>query len=124
MIVACLFSEFSNVAKTLIELGANVNAYRPRCHAGTPLHLAANSTTLRNSKHISPDALLQLTFDPCRVLTRECKTSLQKQFHAAVASGSLISSAGQCHGVRSKPKQVPDEHANEFKSTPSIIKLD
>ena len=122
--MACLFSEFSNVAKTSIELGANVNAYRPRCHAGTPLHLAANSTTLRNSKHISPDALLQLTFDPCRVLTRECKTSLQKQFHAAVASGSLISYAGQCHEVRSKPNQVPDEHVHEFKSTPSIIKLD
>ena len=86
--------------------------------------LAANSTALRNSKHISPDALLQLTFDACRVLTRECKTSLQKQFHAAVASGSLISSAGQCHEVRSKPNQVPDEHVHEFKSTPSIIKLD
>ncbi|KAJ9696261.1 hypothetical protein PVL29_008476 [Vitis rotundifolia] len=61
--------------------------------------LAANSTALRNSKHISPDALLQLTSDARRVLTRECKTSLQKQFHAVVASGSLISSAGQCHGV-------------------------
>ncbi|XP_034692228.1 mediator of RNA polymerase II transcription subunit 33A-like isoform X3 [Vitis riparia] len=61
--------------------------------------LAANSTALRNSKHISPDALLQLTSDARIVLTRECKTSLQKQFHAVVASGSLISSAGQCHGV-------------------------
>lgn len=29
------------VAKTLIELGANVNAYRPGRHAGTPLHHAA-----------------------------------------------------------------------------------
>ena len=78
LIVACLFSGFSNVAKTLIELGANVNAYRPRCHAGIPLHLAANSIALRNSKHISSDALLQLTFDACKVLTRECKTSLQE----------------------------------------------
>ena len=76
--VACLFSGFSNVAKTLIELGANVNAYRPRCHVGIPLHLAANSIALRNSKHISSDALLQLTFDACEVLTRECKTSLQE----------------------------------------------
>ena len=40
--------------------------------------LVANSTTLRNSKHISPNALLQLTSDARRVLTRECKTSLQK----------------------------------------------
>ena len=29
LIVACMFSELFNVAKTLIELGANVNAYRP-----------------------------------------------------------------------------------------------
>ncbi|KAL6313037.1 hypothetical protein AAG906_022044 [Vitis piasezkii] len=41
LIVACMFSELFNVAKTLIELGANVNAYRPGRHAGTPLHHAA-----------------------------------------------------------------------------------
>ncbi|KAF8388236.1 hypothetical protein HHK36_026902 [Tetracentron sinense] len=41
LIVACMNSEHLNVAKTLIELGANVNAYRPGCHAGTPLHHAA-----------------------------------------------------------------------------------
>ena len=29
LIVACMNSELYNVAKTLIELGANVNAYRP-----------------------------------------------------------------------------------------------
>lgn len=61
--------------------------------------LAANSTALRNSKHISPDALLQLTSDTRRVLSRECKTIFEKQFHAVVTSGSLISSAGQCHGI-------------------------
>ncbi|GFS31099.1 hypothetical protein Acr_00g0015600 [Actinidia rufa] len=41
LIAACMNSELYNVAKTLIELGANVNAYRPGRHAGTPLHHAA-----------------------------------------------------------------------------------
>ncbi|OVA02390.1 zinc finger protein [Macleaya cordata] len=41
LIVACMNPELFTVAKTLIELGANVNAYRPGCHAGTPLHHAA-----------------------------------------------------------------------------------
>ncbi|XP_052189291.1 putative E3 ubiquitin-protein ligase XBAT35 isoform X2 [Diospyros lotus] len=41
LILACMNSELYNVAKTLIELGANVNAYRPGRIAGTPLHHAA-----------------------------------------------------------------------------------
>ncbi|PIA36409.1 hypothetical protein AQUCO_03400354v1 [Aquilegia coerulea] len=41
LIAACLNAELYNVAKTLIDLGANVNAYRPGSHAGTPLHHAA-----------------------------------------------------------------------------------
>jgi len=41
LILACMNSELYNVAKTLIELGANVNAYRPGRNAGTPLHHAA-----------------------------------------------------------------------------------
>ncbi|XWS39181.1 hypothetical protein CRYUN_Cryun18bG0027600 [Craigia yunnanensis] len=41
LILACLNPELIGVAKTLIELGANVNAYRPGRHAGTPLHHAA-----------------------------------------------------------------------------------
>ena len=41
LIVACMNPELFNVAETLIELGANVNAYRPGRHAGTPLHHAA-----------------------------------------------------------------------------------
>ncbi|XP_058094562.1 putative E3 ubiquitin-protein ligase XBAT34 [Magnolia sinica] len=39
--VACTKPDLFNVAKTLIELGADVNAYRRRSHAGTPLHHAA-----------------------------------------------------------------------------------
>ncbi|XP_055959778.1 probable E3 ubiquitin-protein ligase XBOS34 [Mercurialis annua] len=41
LMVACMEAGLSNVAKTLIQLGANVNAYRPGRHAGTPLHHAA-----------------------------------------------------------------------------------
>ncbi|CAI9771246.1 unnamed protein product [Fraxinus pennsylvanica] len=41
LIIACMNPALHNVAKTLIELGANVNAYRPGRHAGTPLHHAA-----------------------------------------------------------------------------------
>ncbi|XP_019181423.1 PREDICTED: putative E3 ubiquitin-protein ligase XBAT34 [Ipomoea nil] len=41
LIMACMNPQLFDVAKTLIELGANVNAYRPGRHAGTPLHHAA-----------------------------------------------------------------------------------
>ncbi|VVA16094.1 PREDICTED: putative E3 ubiquitin-ligase [Prunus dulcis] len=41
LIFACMNPGLYNVAKSLIELGANVNAYRPGRNAGTPLHHAA-----------------------------------------------------------------------------------
>ncbi|KAL5860050.1 hypothetical protein ACOSQ4_001346 [Xanthoceras sorbifolium] len=41
LIVACMDSGLINVAETLIQLGANINAYRPGRHGGTPLHHAA-----------------------------------------------------------------------------------
>ncbi|XXG61992.1 hypothetical protein AAC387_Pa05g0456 [Persea americana] len=41
LIVACLKPDSLHVAKALIELGANVNYYRPGRHGGTPLHHAA-----------------------------------------------------------------------------------
>ncbi|XP_021804647.1 putative E3 ubiquitin-protein ligase XBAT34 isoform X2 [Prunus avium] len=41
LILACINPGLYNVAKALIELGANVNAYRPGRNAGTPLHHAA-----------------------------------------------------------------------------------
>lgn len=47
---------------------------------------------------MTPEALLQLTSDRRRVLTRKGKTVSQQEFHAVLSSGSLISSAGQCHG--------------------------
>lgn len=42
LILACTSPELYNVAKTLIELGANMNACRPGHQAGTPLHHAAD----------------------------------------------------------------------------------
>ncbi|VVB10530.1 unnamed protein product [Arabis nemorensis] len=41
LILACTKAELYDVAKTLLELGSNVNAYRSGCNAGTPLHHAA-----------------------------------------------------------------------------------
>ncbi|KAH7844912.1 hypothetical protein Vadar_032985 [Vaccinium darrowii] len=41
LIVACMHKKKYDVAKTLIELGAIVNAYCADSHAGTPLHHAA-----------------------------------------------------------------------------------
>ncbi|XP_073046792.1 putative E3 ubiquitin-protein ligase XBAT35 [Primulina eburnea] len=41
LILACTNPNLYDVAKFLIELGANVNAYRPGLLAGTPLHHAA-----------------------------------------------------------------------------------
>ncbi|ERN18763.1 putative E3 ubiquitin-protein ligase XBAT34 [Amborella trichopoda] len=41
LIFACTRGDLLNVAETLIDLGANINAYRPGSHGGTPLHHAA-----------------------------------------------------------------------------------
>ncbi|KAJ0966494.1 hypothetical protein J5N97_023411 [Dioscorea zingiberensis] len=41
LILASLRHDLLHVAETLVQLGANVNAYRPGSHAGTPLHHAA-----------------------------------------------------------------------------------
>ncbi|KAI3668203.1 hypothetical protein L6452_43280 [Arctium lappa] len=61
--------------------------------------LAADSISLRNSKDITPEALLQLTSDSCVLLSRECKSISLQQFHALMASGSLVSSTGPSHGA-------------------------
>ncbi|KAM7254041.1 hypothetical protein ACFE04_031723 [Oxalis oulophora] len=41
LIIACRNGGLINVAKTLIQMGANIHAYRPGRKAGTPLHHAA-----------------------------------------------------------------------------------
>ncbi|KAJ0254750.1 Ankyrin repeat-containing protein [Hirschfeldia incana] len=47
LIMACRKRELYDVAKTLIELGANINAYLPARNAGTPLHHAAKKGLVR-----------------------------------------------------------------------------
>ncbi|GFZ19463.1 reduced epidermal fluorescence 4 [Actinidia rufa] len=69
--------------------------------------LTEQSSALRSSKDITPEALLQLTSDTREVLSRKCKTSSQKQFHAVMASGSLASSASQCHGTSRSALWLP-----------------
>lgn len=60
--------------------------------------LGSNSLALRNSKTLTPEALIQLTSDSHIVLHQECKTASSQKYHAVMASGSLASSAGLCHG--------------------------
>ncbi|KAD3336610.1 hypothetical protein E3N88_32129 [Mikania micrantha] len=59
--------------------------------------LAAKSTSLRNSRNISPEALLKLTSDNSALVSHKFKTVSLQQFHAVMASGSLVSSAGPSH---------------------------
>ncbi|XP_015168015.1 mediator of RNA polymerase II transcription subunit 33A-like isoform X1 [Solanum tuberosum] len=57
--------------------------------------LVSNSSALRNSKNISPEALVLLISKNRGVLSRECKTSSRKFLHAVMASGSLALSASR-----------------------------
>ncbi|OMO77792.1 hypothetical protein CCACVL1_14830 [Corchorus capsularis] len=68
--------------------------------------LAAQSMALRNSKYVTPDALLQLTSDTRKVLSRESKI-ISQEFHAVIGSGSLTSSSGQYHGTSSSGHWLP-----------------
>lgn len=69
--------------------------------------LAANSVALRNSKHLTSEALLLLTSDTRKALSRECKTMSQQEFHAVIGNGSLVSSSGQCHGTSPSAHWLP-----------------
>ncbi|XP_062189679.1 probable E3 ubiquitin-protein ligase XBOS34 isoform X2 [Phragmites australis] len=66
LMVACMRPNLLNVAKVLIELGANVNAYRPGSHCGTALHHAAKKG-LEKTVHllISHGANPFITNDNC-----------------------------------------------------------
>ncbi|XP_042476055.1 mediator of RNA polymerase II transcription subunit 33A-like [Macadamia integrifolia] len=69
--------------------------------------LAENSSALRNSKILSPEALQQLISDKRKLLSRKCKTSSQREFHAVLESGSLTSCAGQCYGASRSALWLP-----------------
>lgn len=49
--------------------------------------LAANSTLLKNTKVLTPEVLLQLTSDPCILLSRERKTTVPKKCHVVMGLG-------------------------------------
>ncbi|KAF4378835.1 hypothetical protein G4B88_008305 [Cannabis sativa] len=69
--------------------------------------LGENSSALRNSKTLSPEALMQLVSDSRIVLSRECKTSSLHKFHAVMAFGSMSSSAGLCYGASRSALWLP-----------------
>ncbi|KAF3436334.1 hypothetical protein FNV43_RR23426 [Rhamnella rubrinervis] len=69
--------------------------------------LGANSSVIRSSKHVTPEVLLQLTSDTRIILSREFKTISQQDFHAVLASGSLVSSPCQSHGVTNSSLWLP-----------------
>ncbi|XP_038995100.1 putative E3 ubiquitin-protein ligase XBAT35 isoform X2 [Hibiscus syriacus] len=71
LILACLNPQLFGVAKTLIELGANVNAYRPGRLGGTPLHHAAKRG-LENTVKL----LLSHGANPL-VMNDDCQTPLE-----------------------------------------------
>ncbi|GER24801.1 mediator of RNA polymerase II transcription subunit [Striga asiatica] len=60
--------------------------------------LSARSTSLRNSKSISPEALLRLTSDTWRVLSRTCKLSI---------ISTPMSSSGKCNGTVNSSLWLP-----------------
>ncbi|KAA3475021.1 mediator of RNA polymerase II transcription subunit 33B-like isoform X1 [Gossypium australe] len=69
--------------------------------------LAVKSVALRNAKHITPVALLNLTSDMHKVVSRKCKTISQQEFNAVIGSGSLTTSSGQCHGTGPSAHWLP-----------------
>ncbi|XP_048235626.1 putative E3 ubiquitin-protein ligase XBAT34 isoform X2 [Ricinus communis] len=71
LILACLNPELYNVAKTLIELGANVNAYRPGRNGGTPLHHAAKRGLANTVKLLLSHGANAL------VMNDDCQTPLE-----------------------------------------------
>ncbi|XP_022771073.1 mediator of RNA polymerase II transcription subunit 33A-like isoform X2 [Durio zibethinus] len=94
-----------------LECQINGPNYRKPSHWGAFVQqlrvIAANSVALRNSKHVTPEALLQLTSDTRKVLSRECKTISQQEFLAVIGSGSLTSSSGHCHGTNPSANWLP-----------------
>ncbi|KAK2664749.1 hypothetical protein Ddye_003323 [Dipteronia dyeriana] len=69
--------------------------------------LLVKSTALKNSKNVTPEILLQLSSDTRKLLTRKSKTVSQVEFHAVMASGSLMSSADQCNGTSRSALWLP-----------------
>ncbi|KAG5554815.1 hypothetical protein RHGRI_012395 [Rhododendron griersonianum] len=60
--------------------------------------LVENSSAVRSSKVTNAETLLKLASDTSKLLSHKCKTISPLDFHEVMASGSLASSAGLCHG--------------------------
>ncbi|XP_050216500.1 mediator of RNA polymerase II transcription subunit 33A [Mercurialis annua] len=75
--------------------------------------LGAKSSALRNSKTVSAEDLMQLTSETRVVFTRESKTSSSRKYHEDMALGSLLSSAGLCHGSNRSSLWLPLDLALE-----------
>ncbi|XP_044484283.1 mediator of RNA polymerase II transcription subunit 33A-like isoform X2 [Mangifera indica] len=69
--------------------------------------LGANSVALRNSKILTPEALLQLVSDTRIVFSQECNIKSPKNLHAVITFGSPACSAGLCHGVSCSALWLP-----------------
>lgn len=69
--------------------------------------LETNSSALRNSNALTPEALHQLTSDAPTVMSQEYKTTSLQKFHAVMAFGSLSSSAGPCQGASHSALWLP-----------------
>ncbi|KAM7257199.1 hypothetical protein ACFE04_012940 [Oxalis oulophora] len=69
--------------------------------------LAANSSLLTSSKNINPDKLLQLTPKTPVVLSGKPKMTSEEKFIEVMASGALLSSAGECRGTSHSALWLP-----------------
>ncbi|XP_057956822.1 mediator of RNA polymerase II transcription subunit 33A [Malania oleifera] len=69
--------------------------------------LVTNSSALRSSNFVTPEALAEAMSKIGTVLSWECKTSSLQKFHAVMAFGSLASSAILCHGAASSAFWLP-----------------
>lgn len=70
LILASMRPELLQLVRVLIDLGANVNAYRPGSHAGTPLHHAAKKGLTQ-----TVELLLSHGANPL-VMNDDCQTAL------------------------------------------------
>lgn len=69
--------------------------------------LVENSSSLRNSKSITPDVLLQLISDTQKNKPQHFQASLLQEFHPVVQSRPLINYAGLCLGTSRSALWLP-----------------
>ncbi|KAH6769857.1 REF4-related 1 [Perilla frutescens var. hirtella] len=69
--------------------------------------LVENSSTLRNSKSIRPEVLLQLISDTQKSMRQHFQASLLQNFHLVVQSRPLVNYAGLCLGSSRSALWIP-----------------